>query len=103
MFQLEANNVMSIDTKQTSDLTAPLDFTPAKTRRTRQALLHVIARWCQKFLLDRAMRRAERQLQSLNDRTLKDIGLSRSEISSALIEAHATCDSAPPATVPASD
>jgi uncharacterized protein YjiS (DUF1127 family) len=49
---------------------------------TKNELLRMFTAW----LAERALRRAEDELQRLDDRTLKDIGLTRGQISSALRE-----------------
>lgn len=67
------------------DMTArkpfPIDKPPAIARLLR-ALRNAIAAWATR----RAMRRAEAELMVLDDRTLKDIGLVRQQIGSALID-----------------
>ena len=49
---------------------------------TKNELLRMFVAW----LAERALKRAEDDLQRLDDRALKDIGLTRSEISSVLRE-----------------
>ncbi len=53
-----------------------------RARRTR--LLLVLAIMAKRFLRRRAERIAVRQLYALPDRTLKDIGISRSQIAAAV-------------------
>ena len=49
-------------------------------------LLHIMGKRIAELLAHRALRAAEAHLYALDDRTLKDIGLHRSEIRSTLIE-----------------
>ena len=58
--------------------------TEVRPRAWRDLHLPLLSQIAKAFIEWRAMRRAERELHALDDRTLKDIGLARSEIRGAV-------------------
>lgn len=64
------------------------DTAAAKSRSSIRAALDAVVRSVRKMLAglirERALRRAEHELMALDDRMLRDIGLSRGEIASAV-------------------
>jgi uncharacterized protein YjiS (DUF1127 family) len=62
----------------------PRDTSRPTALAALKAITSRVSRWLAEYIRRRAFRRAEKELMDLDDRMLRDIGLSRSEIASAV-------------------
>jgi uncharacterized protein YjiS (DUF1127 family) len=86
---------MSINTEKATKTPCAISATKGGVK-PRKSFQQVILRWIRQILLRRAMHRAEAELRSLDDHMLQDIGLSRSDVTTALVEVRAGQSGQPP-------
>jgi len=82
--QTTAKKVMIMSTQRIPVGGFVYEADPPKTQSPLVAFISRLKHWLAGYVRERALWRAEMELQLLDDRMLRDIGLSRSEIGSAV-------------------